>query len=376
MIQKSDENELRSRALELVRRDIQLWNQSEPDGKDACRQALLRRKHESLEQARSWIIRYEDKLLPYFANGSEVDPSSITPEIEFCSTQQQHDLFRYARLHWSMPYSDYVGRRYRMLVRDASLPKRPIIGIAALGSALWALKPRDDAIGWDQATREDRLPFVMDAFVLGAVPPYNFLLGGKLVALLVTSNEVREYHRRRYQDRPTLIRGRTVNDLVLVVTTSLFGKNASIYNRLGYGGELLYRYCGETSGEGTIHVTDETIDALRQFLSSIGVQVGNRFGDGPNWRIRLLRTGLVKLGLDADGILRHGQRRGVYVIAMASNSLDFLQGKTSAIQYCDRPKEELVAYWKERWLKGRIRLPRAMDQFLKHTRESMRLLKD
>ena len=31
---------------------------------------------------------------------------------------------------------------------------------------------------------------MMDAYVLGAVPPYNMLLGGKLVASLVRSRDI------------------------------------------------------------------------------------------------------------------------------------------------------------------------------------------
>ena len=312
--------------------------------------------------------------MQYFANGDEVDPLSIKPEIEFCETQLQHDIFRYARLHWSMPYSDYVGRRYRILIRDGSLARRPIIGIAALGSALWALGPRDDAIGWDRQTREDRLPYIMDVFVLGALPPYNYILGGKLVALLVSSNEVREYHRKRYAAQPTVIRGRIVNDLVLLVTTSLFGKNASIYNRLRYKGELVYQFCGETSGQGTIHFTDETVEAIREFLLSEGIEIGHRFGQGPNWRIRLVRTGLERLGLNAEKLLYHGQTRGVFLIPMAHNALEFLRGEIDTIEYYDRPINELVCYWKERWLRQRIRHPASMKKFYNHSRESLRIL--
>ena len=40
-----------------------------------------------------------------------------------------------------------------------------------------------------------RLRNVMDAFVLGAVPPYRELLCGKLVAMLAASDEVRDAFR-------------------------------------------------------------------------------------------------------------------------------------------------------------------------------------
>ncbi|MEP7349765.1 MAG: Druantia anti-phage system protein DruA [Sphingorhabdus sp.] len=38
----------------------------------------------------------------------------------------------------------------------------------------------------------------MDVSICGAVAPYNELLGGKLVALLLASKEIREYYSERY----------------------------------------------------------------------------------------------------------------------------------------------------------------------------------
>ena len=40
---------------------------------------------------------------------------------------------------------------------------------------------------------------VMDLSVCGAVFPYNFLIGGKLVALLMASNEIRDIFDERYK---------------------------------------------------------------------------------------------------------------------------------------------------------------------------------
>jgi hypothetical protein len=61
------------------------------------------------------------------------------------------------------------------------------------------------------------------------VPPYNELLGGKLVAMLMTSPEVVLEYRRRYGGIPSVIAssmaGRPVvrpADLVFLGTTSLY----------------------------------------------------------------------------------------------------------------------------------------------------------
>lgn len=39
----------------------------------------------------------------------------------------------------------------------------------------------------------------MNAQRVGALPPYNELIGGKIVALAMTSNEIREKYKQKYK---------------------------------------------------------------------------------------------------------------------------------------------------------------------------------
>lgn len=140
---------------------------------------------------REWqaIRRHSEFLLTQFANGSEVDPALIQPElIPVVSGEWTGNLFRFAALLWSVPVSSGYGRRLRFLVRDRQNGK--LIGIFALGDPVFNLQCRDRWIGWDVNDRRARLVHLMDAYVVGAVPPYNQLLGGKLVASLIGSAEV------------------------------------------------------------------------------------------------------------------------------------------------------------------------------------------
>jgi hypothetical protein len=57
------------------------------------------------------------------------------------------DVWRYMRLHWSLPYQSTPGRNVFYLVRDDAGPDRPVVGIAALGSAVLGLTSRDRALG-------------------------------------------------------------------------------------------------------------------------------------------------------------------------------------------------------------------------------------
>ena len=53
-----------------------------------------------------------------------------------------------------------------------------LIGIIAIGDPVFNLSVRDNLIDWDAQARGKRLVNIMDAYVLGALPPYNALLGG------------------------------------------------------------------------------------------------------------------------------------------------------------------------------------------------------
>lgn len=59
------------------------------------------------------------------------------------------DIWRYFRHTWSTAYRSVPGRSLMILVRDSAAPNHPVIGIAALGSAVVQQSVRDRWIGWD-----------------------------------------------------------------------------------------------------------------------------------------------------------------------------------------------------------------------------------
>jgi len=72
------------------------------------------------------------------------------------------------------------------------------------------------------------------------VPPYARLLCGKLVALLMTSDEVRDAFSRRYAGRTSRISERPFDGrLVLTTMTSALGRS-SRYNRLTFRGRRVF----------------------------------------------------------------------------------------------------------------------------------------
>jgi hypothetical protein len=187
---------------------------------------------------------------------------------------------------------------------------------------------------------------------LGALPPYNYLLGGKLISYIIASNEVRKIYERKYKGVVTNISKRTACKLACIFTTSLYGLSSQ-YNRMTYNHQLLYQPIGHTKGYGTLHITYETFKAMRELLESRHITVTNKFGDGPIWRMRVIRTAADILGINADFLLKHSFQRGIYAVPLAHNFREFLKGEQRKLNYYDYSLHDLVEYWKERWLNKR-----------------------
>lgn len=322
--------------------------------KETIRASMAVRRNEIIELNRNWIDKHIDFARKNLADGREVFTSSIKPIIEVCKTQEQHDLFRIYRYYWSSPYSEYVGRRIKLIIRDAAIKSKPVIGIAALGSPIIHIPERDEWIGWDKETRTNNLIYAMDAYVIGALPPYNNLLGGKLISYILASNEVRRIYSTKYGRTKTILRKRKANLLAAIFTTSLYGKSSQ-YNRLKYKNRLLYIPIGSTKGFGTLHLTQETFSSMVEYLRSENMDVGNDFGDGPSWRMRVIRSVGAKLGFEADILLQHSYKRSIYCVPLAQNSSLFLSSTDSNLKPYNLPLSQLVSYWRKRWLSNRKR---------------------
>lgn len=322
-------------------------------GKSVVKGAMAYSRNAIIDRDAKWILKHLDLARNNLASGEDVLKSEIRPRIEVCRTQKQHDIFRILRYNWSSPASDYVGRRIRLLVRDDGIAESPVIGIAALGSSIIHISARDRWIGWDTKTRTERIIYMMDAYVLGALPPYNHLLGGKLISYILASNEIRDIYKNKYSSRRTIINDRVASDLVLIITTSLYGRNSAQYNRLRYGKSLLYKPIGTTSGFGSLHISNETFYTMLELAKGNGCNVSNSFGAGPNWRMRVIRSACDALNLDSEVILQHSFQRGLYALPLATNWKSFLSGKSDTPIYRDLPMRDLVDYWRERWLNMR-----------------------
>jgi hypothetical protein len=212
---------------------------------------------------------------------------------------------------------------------------------------------------------------VVDVSICGAVQPYNELLGGKLVALLLASKEIRDHYSERYSGQVSVIAsqmaGRAVSkpaDLRVLTTTSLYGVGSSQYNRLvlkaadhpGLANDLRWDSIGKskTGGFGTLHLGAETAQALRQMAQTRhdSRRVNNRFGEGTSPRLRQIREGLDALGVDSDTILHHATPRLFYACELGAGSRTSLLGMESD-NFEPASAAVISASWRRRWLAAR-----------------------
>lgn len=288
------------------------------------------------------IQHYEE----YFANGSDLDPHSITPNLVEVTESWHSDLFRIARLYWSLPYSKGYGRRLRYLLFDEHNGK--LMGILSLQSPPLSFPARDQLFQYPEGKKIELINQTMDIHTLGAIPPYSRLLGGKLVAYAAVSNEVREAYARKYNGRPTEMTQRVLPaNLVALTTTSAFGRS-SIYNRLKYNSDNIAQSLGFTKGYGSFHLM-ELYPRFREYLEDQGISTRGGFGTGPRIKWQTMVRALERIGLSKE-LLRHGVEREAFLFPLIENLKDYLEGRSHIPQFKNLPFKKLSQFWHSRWL--------------------------
>jgi Domain of unknown function (DUF4338) len=213
---------------------------------------------------------------------------------------------------------------------------------------------------------------IMDIIVCGAIPPYGELLGGKLVAMLMASPQVLRDYKKRYGNHPSEISSKVAArpiirpaELVFLGTTSLYHVGSSQYERISVptpsGSTIKYERLGYTEGYGSTALSGETGALLRELVyRSEGMRrVNNIFGEGVSPRLRMVRDGLVAVGIPQEIVLRHSCPRIIYGIRLAANALEYLRGEVDVPQYYfswsspDDGTLTIVDHWITRWLRPR-----------------------
>ena len=217
---------------------------------------------------------------------------------------------------------------------------------------------------------------MMDIIVCGAIPPYNELLGGKLISIIACSPRVVRDYTLKYSKQVSEIASRmkgsrVIRDsrLVYLGTTSLYSIGSSQYNRIKIpcdnGFVLEYRKMGITEGFGTVFFSKETTSTFSRLLElqDGGKRINHVFGEGTSPRFRMISRGLSSIGIKADAFLKHYSPRIVYSINLAKNTNRFLLGLDDFVDYgfdinneaeVNQKTQDLIDFWYSRWLEMRL----------------------
>ncbi len=219
---------------------------------------------------------------------------------------------------------------------------------------------------------------MLEITTCGAIAPYNRILGGKLVALLMLSPQIGADYRRRYSS-PSIISSqmknrRVIRDSALVYlgTTSLYVHGSSQYNRLRLPAgtiapeqnNICYNAIGQTSGYGTIQFSTQTSKAIDAYLAYERdfKEVNSVFGEGTSPKLRKLKMGLRRLGFDPHKLMKHRHHRLIYGVPLFPTARDWLQERVTELpDYVAAPDgygdatERIAEFWRRRWLASRLR---------------------
>jgi hypothetical protein len=314
--------------------------------KNFFRRIQAHSKKEQIILQKDFLTSNYDIIENYLINGKDIDPDKIELELKVVEEGSvENTLFRWWNLvWWSVPYQRAYGRQMRFLLWDKT--HNAPFGLIGLQSPILRMSVRDNHLNIPKENLDYVINKSMQAQRLGALPPYNQLLGGKMVALSLTSNELRKAYRAKYDGVTTILEGRTIEPhLLFITTTSAFGKS-SIYNRLKYKEELVAQSLGYTKGSGTFHVSQELYSEMQTFLKRRNVDVNTTFGYGPSRKIRLLDKAFSLLNLDEYHY--HNIMREYFLFPIAKNLENVIKKGVRPI-YFQRQLCDLTKFWRERW---------------------------
>tara|TARA_B100002052_G_scaffold295899_1_gene323280 strand:+ start:172 stop:2019 length:1848 start_codon:yes stop_codon:yes gene_type:complete len=284
-----------------------------------------------------------------------------------------------------------VAKRVRLFskCRDALLvlsKTEPISSIEDLWSSLHGDNGSKELLSaLKQGLREQKTHAfagcIADISICGAIPPYNPLRVGKLVAMLTMSDFVSQAWEAKYRDDVSVIStevaGRPIirdSQFAAMSTTGLYGRGNIQYDRVKIGSGIATRRMqniGETGegvgdkrrGPSTLTLSRRTWGLIDGYTTTyeIGEGTSGRFGEGTSARLRLLQATrksiLEQLPNIADGqlwdqIVLNPFSRSVHVCLLSRKSVRYMLGIDTKLQHvAPLPSvEEIVEHWKNRWL--------------------------
>ena len=269
----------------------------------------------------------------------------IVEPVEHRNAKANEDWIITRRLIHSMEFTANPGRNLKFYVKDETTGK--VLGLICLGSDVTSLGVRDTLIGWTKENKfkEGKLNHTAIGTTICCVQPLGYnMLGGKLVAQMVTSKVVRDTWKKTY--------GQT---LVGISTTALYGIH-SMYN-----GIPQWKTLGETKGKISLKPDDSFYDTWHQWLKEHRTEDYLRVTTGKtNQPVTGIKQKIIQLIYKELDIKRakyeHGFKRGCYFSNIYQNGKEFLRSeiKEDELQIrnmFDRDIEYIDTWWKRKAIK-------------------------
>jgi len=269
----------------------------------------------------------------------------IVEPVEQGNAKANEDWIITRRLIHSMEFTANPGRNVKFYVKDETTGK--VLGLICLGSDVTSLGVRDTLIGWSKENKfqDGKLNHTAIGTTICCVQPLGFnMLGGKLVAQMVTSKVVRDTWKKLY--------GQT---LVGISTTALYGIH-SMYN-----GIPQWKTLGETKGKISLKPDDKFYDTWHQWLKD---NKRERYDEVTIGKTKQPVTGIkqkiIQMIYKELDIKRakyeHGFKRGAYFANIYQNGKEFLRSEIKEDELVirnmyGRDIEYIDTWWKRKAIK-------------------------
>ena len=307
-------------------------------------------------QAKAQIASYYDtQWKPTDINNKELtikEIESLDPYVEIVDDPKESTKWAAVRrmIH-TMDFTANPGRNVKINVKDRVSGK--LLGQISLASDVTAMGVRDNYIGWTKDNKfvDGKLNNTTIASTIVCTQPlgYNFL-GGKLIAMMTTTPEVRAYWKEKYK-----------NVLIAVGTTSLYGIHSQ------YNGIPLFKTLGESAGKISLKPDDKFYDPWHQWIKENhadwyaeniteerarnGANMGyDRNGPVSGIKQKILGKIFKECGIKATEY-HHGFKRGVYFAMMYENGNEFLRNEITEDKLIIKDKFKQGTEYINKWWK-------------------------
>lgn len=321
--------------------------------------------HSSYSKLSAYSVGYDSIWQPTDIMNKDLTISEINnlnPIVEIVEDSDEASKWSdLRRMIHTMDFTPNPGRNVKIYVRNGDNGK--LLGLISLGSDITSLAVRDNYIGWTKEHKFEigRLNNTTIATSIVPTQPfgYNFL-GGKLVAALATSKQVRDYWYEKYR-----------NILIGVGTTSLYGSH-SMYKNIPH-----FKHLGHSAGKISIKPDDKFYDPWHQWLKENhadwyaeeiteerarnGMNMGyDRNGPVSGIKQKILGKIFKEIGIRADAY-HHGFERGVYYANLYENGNDFLCCKIAEADLVLKPKfvqgiDYTMQWWRDKAINRYVKL--------------------